>query len=164
VVHGAVRAELETVKAHFKKDGLRWTQQRELIVETAFLTHEHFSAEQLLEMTRLRAPEATVHLATVYRTVQVLEEGGFVEGLEVEKGGRLFEHVLGHEHHDHVICLECGHISEFHDEVLEQGKKFAAKKLGFEMCRHSLRIYGSCIALARDGVCPNAPAAANKNT
>lgn len=155
MVESPIREELDTVKEYFRKAGLRWTGQREAIVEQAFLTHDHFSAEELLEMVRHRVGDASVHLATVYRTLQVLEEGHFIEGLEVGKGGRLFEHVLGHEHHDHVICIDCGWISEFHDDAMERRKIQAAKKLGFQMKRHSLRIYGTCDQLATTGKCPH---------
>lgn len=148
-----IRKETEAVKAHFKKEGLRWTRPREQIVEAAFLTHDHFSAEELLHMIRGRDPDTGVHLATVYRTLQVLEEGEFVEGLDVGKGGRLFEHTFGHDHHDHVICEDCGRICEFHDEAMEARKVRAARDLGFEMKRHSLRIYGSCQELTRTGTC-----------
>ena len=148
-----IRQETETVKAYFKQEGLRWTVPRQQIVEMAFLTHEHFSAEDLLRMIRKRDPDTGVHLATVYRTLQVLEDGSFVEGLDVGKGGRLFEHTLGHEHHDHVICEDCGKICEFHDADMEERKAQAAARLGFVMRRHSLRIYGSCQALRDVGTC-----------
>ena len=153
MVERTVREELETVKAYFKEKALRWTSQRELIVEQAFLTHDHFSAEDLLAMIRDRAPNSGVHLATVYRTLQVLEEGQFIEGLDVGRGSRLFEHTLGHDHHDHVICIDCGKIAEFHDDAMELRKAAAARDLGFEMQRHSLRIYGKCSALSSKGRC-----------
>lgn len=148
-----IQEETETVKAYFKKEGLRWTGTRQEIVEAVFLTHEHFSAEELLGMIRARDPKTGVHLATIYRTLQVLEDGSFVEGLDVGKGGRLFEHTLGHDHHDHVICSDCGRISEFHDEAMEARKSEAARKLGFEMKHHSLRIFGACLELAKSGAC-----------
>ncbi len=153
MVEQRVHEELKTVKAYFKTAGMRWTGQREQIVEQAFLSHEHFRAEDLLEMLRQRVSDSQVHLATVYRTLQVLEEGGFIEGLDVGHGGRLFEHTLGHEHHDHVICTDCGRIAEFHDEAMEQLKARAAKRLGFEMQHHSLRIFGSCDTLRTAGHC-----------
>lgn len=152
-----VREELEAVREHFKLSGMRWTRQRERIVEQAFLTHRHFSAEDLLVMLGKAGAEA--HLATVYRTLQVLEEGGFIESMEVGRGGRLFEHVLGHEHHDHVICEECGRICEFTDDAMERRKAQAAKRLGFSMSSHSLRIFGRCDALARTGTCEHLKAA-----
>ncbi len=152
-IHGIER-EIDAIKAHFKKSGLRWTQQRQMIVEQAFMTHSHFSAEDLHRMLRSQMGEQKVHLATVYRTLQVLEEGGFIEGLEVGKGGRLFEHILGHEHHDHIICMDCGAILEFHDDPMEERKRKAAERMGFDMVSHSLQIYGRCHARQSEEGCP----------
>jgi Fur family ferric uptake transcriptional regulator len=130
------------VQAALQKSGLRWTSQRSLIVRTALSTHEHYTAEQLLELCRKVDPK--VSRATVYRTLAVLEEAGFVEGLDTGDGGRRFEHVLNHEHHDHMVCVHCGAIHEFRDEELERRQEAAAKRAGFQIERHSLRIYGRC--------------------
>lgn len=140
--HGIVEAQLR-LKGH------RWTNQRSLIVRMTFATHEHFTAEQLLDICRREDPK--VSRATVYRTLAVLEQEGFVEGLETGDGGRRFEHVLGHEHHDHMVCLGCEQILEFHDDELEQRQQLAARRLGFQVLRHSLRIYGYCRACQRAG-------------
>lgn len=134
--------ELGIVEANLRQRGFRWTNQRALIVRTALASHEHFTAEQLLELCRRQDPK--VSRATVYRTLAVLEEAGFVEGLDTGDGGRRFEHVLGHEHHDHMVCTACGAIAEFRDEELERRQDAAAKRIGFRIERHSLRIYGTC--------------------
>jgi len=134
--------EQAIVEQHLRERGFRWTNQRALIVRSAFATHEHFTAEELL--AQCRAADPKVSRATVYRTLAVLEEAGFVEGLDTGDGGRRFEHVLGHEHHDHMVCLGCGAIFEFRDDELERRQELAAKQLGFLIERHSLRIYGRC--------------------
>lgn len=134
--------EQSIVAEHLRKSGFRWTSQRALIVRTALATHEHFTADELLVQCRRQDPK--VSRATVYRTLTVLEEAGFVEGLETGDGGRRFEHVLGHEHHDHMVCLACGSILEFRDDALEQRQEAAARRLGFRVERHSLRLYGTC--------------------
>ena len=74
----------------------------------------------------------------------MLEDAGFVEGLETGDGGRRFEHVLGHEHHDHMVCVSCEKILEFRDDELERRQELAAKRVGFKIQRHSLRLYGLC--------------------
>ena len=134
--------ELEVVERHFRASGSRWTNQRQLIVRTAFATHDHFTAEELLELCREQ--DARVSRATVYRTLAVLEEAGFVEGLDTGDGMRRFEHVLGHEHHDHMVCTTCGTILEFRDDELELRQSAAARRVGFRIDKHSLRIYGEC--------------------
>lgn len=130
--------EQAIVEQHLRAQGFRWTNQRALIVRMAFATHDHFTAEELLEHCRRLDPK--VSRATVYRTLAVLEEAGFVEGLETGDGGRRFEHVLGHEHHDHMVCLGCAKIFEFRDDELERRQELAAKRIGFRIERHSLRI------------------------
>lgn len=130
------------MQAHLQKVGFRWTTQRALIVREALASHEHFTAEQLLELCRKTDPK--VSRATVYRTLGVLEREGFVEGLDTGDGGRRFEHTLNHEHHDHMVCLGCGAIFEFHDDELERRQLVAARRIGFRIERHSLRLHGRC--------------------
>lgn len=134
--------ELEQVAGHVRARGLRWTNQRELIVRTALGAHDHFTADELLERCRKRDPN--VSRATVYRTLSVLEAAGVVEALEAGDGARRFEHVINHDHHDHMVCTACGAILEFHDAQLERRQEAAARAHGFTIQRHSLRIYGTC--------------------
>ncbi len=141
--------ELQIVAVHFRQRGCRWTPQRALIVRTALSAHDHFTADELL--VRCRAVDAAVSRATVYRTLAVLEAAGFVEGLDAGNGGRRFEHVLGHEHHDHMVCTACGAILEFRDDELEARQEAAARRHGFRIERHSLRLYGTCRGCRRSG-------------
>ena len=122
--------------------GHRWTVQRRLIARVALTNHSHFSADELLEMCR--AEDDAVSRATVYRTLSMMEAAGFVEGLDTGDGGRKFEHVLGHEHHDHMVCNSCGKIIEFVDAQLEERQKAAARRCGFEIKTHSLKLFGIC--------------------
>jgi Fur family ferric uptake transcriptional regulator len=138
----AVEEELRIVERYMRDRGLRWTQQRRLIAEVAFATHQHFTADELLEDCRQR--DDAVSRATVYRTLGMLEEAGFIEGLDTGDGGRKFEHVLGHPHHDHMVCTECGKIIEFADAELEHRQQVAAKRHGFTITSHSLKLFGQC--------------------
>lgn len=154
----AVRSDLESelaqVERHFRARG-RWTNQRAAIVRTTFSTHAHFTAEELLALCRRTDPR--VSRATVYRTLQALEDAGFVEGMDSHLGGRRFEHVLGHEHHDHMVCTACGEILEFRDDQLEALQEAAARRMGFTIESHSLRLYGRCRSCG-----PQPPARARK--
>lgn len=134
--------ELAVVERFMRGRGMRLTSQRKLIVQAAFATHEHFSADELLAMCVER--DDKVSRATVYRTLSVLEEGGFVESLDTGDGGRKFEHVLGHKHHDHMVCTGCGKILEFHDEVIEARQEKVAAAAGFVIESHNLRLLGRC--------------------
>lgn len=134
---------------YLKHRGLKVTQQRLTILDAVFKTHEHFSAEALHR--RLRNEGVEVSLATVYRTVNVLVEGGFLEALDVGGGQLLFEHVMGHGHHDHLVCLGCNKIQEFRCPEIEKLQEREAAKLNFRVTHHSLRLFGYCAACERRG-------------
>jgi Fur family ferric uptake transcriptional regulator len=127
---------------------LKLTPQRRRVFDRAFQTHEHFSAETMYGWLK-KEPGAKVSRATVYRTLQLLVDGGFVAALDAGRGELVYEHVLGHAHHDHMLCLECGRIEEFHDERIEELQRTAAAKKGFEIVSHAHRLMGYCRACAR---------------
>ncbi len=134
--------ELAIVERFMRERGMRWTTQRTLIAKVALDSHAHFSADELLSMCQQE--DADVSRATVYRTLSMLEAAGFVEGLDTGEGKRRFEHVLGHCHHDHMVCTNCGKIIEFRDDALEKRQEIAAKAEGFQIESHSLKLFGRC--------------------
>lgn len=134
--------ELTIVEREMRRQGFRWTRQRRLIARVALRNHGHFTAEELLELCQDEV--AGVSRATVYRTLTMLEQAGFVEGLDTGDGRRKFEHTLGHEHHDHMVCMVCGTIIEFRDAELERRQEIAAKQHGFTILNHSLKLFGEC--------------------
>jgi Fur family ferric uptake transcriptional regulator len=128
---------------HLQDEGLRLTAQRVRVLERVFLTHDHFSAETLFGW--LRAEEGpSVSRATVYRTLELLASGGFVTVLDTGRGEMLYEHSLGHTHHDHLVCKRCGRIEEFREARIETLQEAVADKHGFEMTGHVLRLTGIC--------------------
>jgi len=145
VNRSAIRSAFQ---AFLKKRRLKMTPQRRRIFKRAFDTHDHFSAETLYEWLRDEDGPA-VSRATVYRTLGLLVEGGFLESLDTGQGELLYEHVLGHRHHDHIVCLECGRIEEFYDEEIERLQEAAAQRKGFTILRHNLRLFGKCAACTR---------------
>jgi Fur family ferric uptake transcriptional regulator len=138
-------------EAFLRTRALKLTPQRRRIFERAFSTHEHFSAETLYGW--MRAEEGSgVSRATVYRTLSLLVEGGFLETLDTKQGELLYEHVLGHRHHDHLVCLDCGRIEEFSDERIEEFQREAAARKGFRLHHHDLRLFGTCASCTRKRV------------
>lgn len=122
---------------------LKLTRQRERIFERAFETHEHFTADRLYQW--MRGEEGSnVSRATVYRTLSLLEEGGFIGSMDSGRGELIYEHLLGHDHHDHLICLGCGRIDEFQSMEIEKLQEEVAREKGFQLVRHSLRLEGHC--------------------
>ena len=131
-----------------KTRSLKLTAQRRKIFDRAFETHEHFSAETLYGWLKDEKSEK-VSRATVYRTLALLLDGGFVEALDAGRGELVYEHVLGHAHHDHMVCLDCNKIEEFHDDRIEELQLEACKKKGFQLVSHDLRLRGYCRACAK---------------
>ena len=128
---------------HLQDEGLRLTAQRVRVLERVFGTHEHFSAETLFGW--LRAEDGpSVSRATVYRTLELLASGGFVTVLDTGRGEMLYEHSLGHTHHDHLVCTRCGRIEEFREAQIEKLQKDVARKHRFELTGHVLRLTGIC--------------------
>ena len=84
-----------------------------------------------------------IGLATVYRVLTQFETAGLVNRHRFEGGNSVFELDHGH-HHDHMVCVECGRVDEFVDEVIEERQRAIAQRLDYEMTDHSLYIYGIC--------------------
>lgn len=129
-------------ESYLKTRKLRLTPQRRLVFERAFATHEHFTAETFLKW--LHAEGSDVSRATLYRTLGLLVDGGFLELLDVGTGESWYEHVLGHKHHDHLICTLCGRIEEFTEPRIEALQEEVAKSRGFDLTSHNLRLFGRC--------------------
>ena len=131
-----------------KSRHLKLTAQRRRIFERAFGTHQHFTADTLYGWLK-EAKSPSVSRATVYRTLGLLVEGGFLDSLDIGRGELLYEHVLGHRHHDHMVCLDCGRIDEFYEEGIEDLQRTACGKKGFQLVSHNLRLFGYCRSCAR---------------
>jgi Fur family transcriptional regulator, ferric uptake regulator len=134
---------LEEFKALLKKNGEKFTIQREIILETLYNSDEHLTPEALHQLIQKQHPELKTGIATIYRTLSRLEESDIVTSLSFGVQGKKYE--LGaKDHHDHMICTECGEITEFVDEAIEERQHKIADELGFKMTDHSMKIYGLC--------------------
>lgn len=134
---------LADFKKLLKKNGLKFTIQREVILETLYNAEEHLTPEALHKLIQERYPELNTGIATIYRTLGLLENEEIVTSLSFGTQGKKYE--LGaKEHHDHMICTECGAITEFVDEAIEKRQHAIADGLGFKMTDHSMQIYGIC--------------------
>lgn len=123
--------------------GLKATRQREVIAREFLSQKGHLSAEDLLE--RVRVLDKGVSLATVYRTLKLLEESGLARSHRFGDEHALFEPKLEDgSHHDHLICLLCGRIIEFVDEQIEKLQEGVARRHQFLSKWHRLELYGHC--------------------
>lgn len=137
----------EELLSHFKqllkKNGLKFTIQREVILETLYNADEHLTPEMLHKLIQENYPNLKTGIATIYRTLGLLEHEEIVTSLSFGAQGKKYE--LGaKEHHDHMICTECGAITEFVDDAIEKRQRVIAEQFGFEMTDHSMQIYGIC--------------------
>jgi len=134
---------LSDFKLLLKKNGLKFTIQREVILETLYKSNEHLTPEALHHLIQEEQPDLKTGIATVYRTLSLLEDSNMVTSLSFGAQGKKYE--LGaKDHHDHMICTECGTITEFVDESIEKRQHAIADELGFKMTDHSMQIYGVC--------------------
>lgn len=126
-----------------KKAGLKVTLPRVKILEILETkdSKRHMTAEDVYKA--LIESGEDVGLATVYRVLTQFESAGLVNRLHFEEGHSVFELDAG-EHHDHIVCVECGKVDEFVDEVIEARQEEIAKKAGYTITDHSLYIYGVC--------------------
>ncbi len=130
-------------KVLLKKNNLKFTIQREVILETLYNSDEHLAPESLHHLLQDKFPELKIGIATVYRTLSLLEDSDMVTSLSFGAQGKKYE--LGAKnHHDHLICTSCGTITEFVDEEIEERQHNIADELGFTMQDHSMQIYGIC--------------------
>jgi Fur family transcriptional regulator, ferric uptake regulator len=134
-----LRRELE---GYMAKRGLRSTEQRRLIINTFFDCTDHVTIDQLLE--RVRALDSKIGYATVYRTMKMLVEGGIVSERRFGDGHTRYELADDEAHHDHLICLECGSITEFEAPQIEELQEQVAARHGFEVRHHKHELYGIC--------------------
>jgi len=125
-----------------KKAGLKITLPRVKILDMLEKNSKrHLTAEDVYKAL-IKSGE-DVGLATVYRVLTQFEAAGLVKRHHFEEGHSVFELDAG-EHHDHIVCVECGKVDEFIDDVIEQRQEEIASKAGYTITDHSLYIYGVC--------------------
>ena len=134
---------LTTFKEMLRKNRLKFTSQREVILKTLYECNEHFTPEALYILLKKNYPELGIGIATTYRTLNLLEESGLVTSISFGTAGKEFE-LANKPHHDHMICKSCGLIIEFQDEKIEQMQLDIAKKHHFYITSHLMQLRGLC--------------------
>jgi Fur family transcriptional regulator, ferric uptake regulator len=132
-------ALLTTLEQRCLEKGLKMTGQRRVITRVLAQASDHPDVEQVYR--RAQAIDANISLATVYRTMKLLEDAQVVERLDFGDGRARYEENRD-EHHHHLIDIETGEVVEFQHEALEVLKRRIAAELGFELIAHRLELYG----------------------
>jgi Fur family ferric uptake transcriptional regulator len=135
------QASLVELFAHYLKSrGMNVTQVRRQITETLFAERAHVTAADL--WVKLRA--AKISSSTIYRTLELLVQGGLVRKLDLGKTHAHYEPVLGRPRHEHLICSQCSKIIEFQLHQLDEKLFEAAERHGFAAQYHDLKVFGIC--------------------
>ena len=134
--------EMQVFMEYLQEHQLKLTPHRQLILDI-FLKHEgHRSIEDIHHVVRETDPR--VGYTTVYRTMKILLDCGLAREIDLADGIMRYEHLYNHEHHDHMVCMQCGKSIEFYNPEIETVQDEASEQLGFKVLDHKLQIYGLC--------------------
>jgi Fur family ferric uptake transcriptional regulator len=132
----------ERLKSFMKQKGFKSTKQRDIIANEFLKTGEHLTAEELYK--RVNDGHKNIGFTTVYRTLKLLAESGLATERIFADHLTRYEPVSAEEHHDHLICLTCGSITEFENPKLERMQEKIASDFGFSIVDHKMEFYGYC--------------------
>ena len=128
----------ETLLEKCLSQNIRMTSQRQIIIKVIEESEDHPDVD--LMYRRSVEIDDTISIATVYRTVKLLEEAGVIERLEFGDGRARYEE--SGEHHEHLVDVESGEVIEFYHEALEEMKRKVAEEMGYELVDHRLELFG----------------------
>ena len=134
---------IEELKKIVKQKGLKYTEQREIVLSILIHAKDHLSAEEVYNDVKAEHPESNIGIATVYRALSFLEEVDLITSITFGTDGKKYES-NAKSHHDHLLCTECGKIVEFLDEEIEERQERIAKENKFKITNHSMQLYGIC--------------------
>lgn len=146
-----IHREISQFSNYLKQKGLKITNQRLLVAEKIFTLGSHFTVDSLADELKDRRGE--ISRATIYRIVSLLIESGQLTEHDFGGNSKYYEYVPAREHHDHIVCQDCGHIEEFCAPAIEKIQHDVASQYNFELTDHSLNLYGRCKILKEKGHC-----------
>ncbi|MEJ2635341.1 MAG: transcriptional repressor [Calditrichia bacterium] len=136
------KTALSELRAYLKRNNLRFTTERVTILEEIFSFPAHFDAEELF--IHIRNKHNHISRATVYRTLELLHNIGIIKKENLGHDYASYELAMDRPHHDHLICVVCGKVVEFADDVIEKRQREICEKYGMTMISHQLQIFGRC--------------------
>ena len=135
----------KTIFKHFcKQNDMRYTPERELIIDEIYLKDGHFDVDQLFLRLRNKYPKIKLARGSIYRTIPILISAGLIRESFHKDGHAFFEHILGRTHHDHMKCLNCGKIFEFYSRDIDKIQESICKKRKFMIVDHVHILIGYC--------------------
>ena len=136
---------IDELKRIVKQKGLKYTEQREVVLNILLKAKNHLTAEEVYNEIKKEYPTSNIGIATVYRALSFLEEVDLITSITFGTDGKKYE-TNSKSHHDHLICTNCGKIIEFMDDDIEKRQEKIAKKNNFKIVSHSMQLYGICEA------------------
>jgi len=133
----------DELKKIVKQRGLKYTEQREIVLEVLLKAKGHLTAEEVYHEVKLANPDSNIGIATVYRSLSFLEEVHLITSITFGTDGKKYES-NSKKHHDHLICVSCGKIIEFMDEEIEKKQEKIARDNGFKITSHVMQLLGNC--------------------
>ncbi len=134
---------IEELKKIVKQKGLKYTEQREIVLNILLHAVDHLTAEEVYNEIKSKDGASNIGIATVYRALSFLEEVDLITSINFGTDGKKYES-NSKSHHDHLICTQCGKIIEFLDDEIEKRQERIAKKNKFKITSHSMQLYGIC--------------------
>jgi len=134
---------IDQLKNIIKQKGMKYTEQREIILQILIELDDHHNAEEIHKIVQNKYPEQNIGIATIYRTLNFLEEVQLISSISFGTDGKKYESNTN-EHHDHLICTSCGKIVEFLDDTIEKQQEEIAKQNNFIITDHNMQLYGLC--------------------
>jgi len=135
---------IDDLKAILNEKGMKYTEQRAIILQILLTFDTHLNAEEVYNIIRNKYPNQKIGIATIYRTLNFLEEVKLISSVSFGKDGKRYESYNKNQHHDHLICTKCGKIVEFLDEEIERKQEIIANNNNFIITDHTMQLYGIC--------------------
>ncbi len=137
-----IKQKKEQLKSFLKEKGLKSTRQRDLIASEFLEMGEHVTAEELYR--EISKKYSDIGFTTVYRTLKLLNKSGLATERVFADNLIRYEPLSADDHHDHLICMKCGSITEFEDLKIERLQERIAGEFGFIAVSHKMELYGYC--------------------
>jgi Fur family ferric uptake transcriptional regulator len=132
----------EKLISFLKEKGFKSTRQRDIIATEFLKTGEHVTAEDLYK--KINRKHKDIGLTTVYRTLKLLKKSGLATESIFADNLTRYEPLSEDDHHDHLVCLDCGSITEFENSKIERLQEKIADEFGFHTVSHKMDLYGYC--------------------
>ncbi len=140
--HDLTQSVEQIFREFLRKKGYRATPERSAVLHEIYSDAGHFDADELY--IRLRQKKLHISRATVYNTLELLVECNLVSPNSFGHKHLHYERTYGYEHHDHIVCNQCGEVFEFTNQQIEEQQQQVCNSLGFEIKQHTLQIFADC--------------------